>query len=631
MAEMRDILDAPSSEDEEEISSPDQSIPGSSSMSHQGFIFGYSSMMNTLRTLHPSPSQLFGLMLIYEENVDPVVRILHRPTTRSIIMKASSNTDSLSKSEEVLLFSIYYGAVCSLSTTQCEKQLCEDKEQLSNRFRFAVEQALARANFLNSSSLMVLQAFVLFLICVRSQDDTRLVWSLSGLTTHLAQALGVHRDGTNFGLSPFETEMRRRLWWHICILDTRAAEDHGADPSFTEAFYDAKLPLNINDDDISPETKETPKERQGTTEMTFCLIRFELSAASRRMNFAGPGLTHCGFKRPQKTREEREKMIEDTHKRIDAQYLQYCDMTVPCVSLVTGFSQYGMLTYDRIYWVSATVGRLVLAKMWLMAHHPLQYTSSDEKAKFSQDIRDRLFVTSVEIIEFSCLLENNENTAKWGWLFRTYMQWHAIAFVLSELCHRPPGLDCERAWKAVESVYDDRIQHPPKSQSGMLWKPMRQLLTKAKAIREKHRKSGAGVVDPSTAVTMDTQPIGPWQIQSPSQREEDDLFLNPGAPPKYVRQHLEAFGLLDDTEAAGMQLQPLTNNMGQSQGMPTPAQRNFSDEDISQWLAQEQMMQPDSNFYLAGWNMGIQNIGDVPMPTAPFDQIPPMEGVQGWF
>jgi hypothetical protein len=344
MAEMRDILDPPSSEDEEDISSPDQSNPGSSHTSHQGFIFGYSSMMNTLRTLHPSPSQLFGLMLIFEENVDPVVKILHRPTTRSIIMKASSNTDTLSKSEEALLFSIYYGAVCSLTPVQCEKQLGEDKEQLSNRFRFAVEQALARANFLNSSSLMVLQAFVMFLICVRTQDDTRLVWSLSGLTTHLAQALGVHRDGTNFGLSPFETEMRRRLWWHICLLDTRAAEDHGADPSFTEAFYDARLPLNINDDDISPETKETPKERQGTTEMTFCLIRFELSAASRRMNFAGPGPTPCGFKRPQKTLKERERMIEETHKRIDALYLQYCDMTVPYVSPLANFWECDMLT-----------------------------------------------------------------------------------------------------------------------------------------------------------------------------------------------------------------------------------------------------------------------------------------------
>ncbi len=286
--------------------------------------------MNNLRKLHPSLTQLFVLWKIFEENVDPVVRILHRPTVRNVIIKASSNTETLSKSQEVLLFSIYYGAVCSLTPAQCNHQLGEDKDQITSRFRFATEQALARANFLNTSSLMVLQALVLFLICVRSQDDTRTVWSLSGLATRLAQALGVHRDGTNFGLTPFETEMRRRLWWHISILDTRAAEDHGADPSYTEAFYDARLPSNINDEDISPETKDPPKARQGTTEMTFCLIRFELSGAARQLNFAAPGSGPAGYtKRPQKTLAERERIIEETHQRIEDRYLKYCDMTVP--------------------------------------------------------------------------------------------------------------------------------------------------------------------------------------------------------------------------------------------------------------------------------------------------------------
>jgi len=45
----------------------------------------------------------------------------------------------------------------------------------------------------------------------------------------------------------------------------------------------------------------------------------------------------------------------------------------------------------------------------------------------------------------------------------------------------------------------------------------------------------------------------------------------------------------------------------------------------------EQMMQSDPSFYFAGWNVGIQNIGDVPMSTPGFDQIPPTEGVQPWF
>ena len=325
---MRDILDAPSSEDED-YPSPDHSTSGASSTAHQGFLFGYSSLTTSLRGLHPSPSQIFLLGTIWEENVDPLVRILHRPTAKKIMIAASSSTEHLSKSAEALLFAIYFSAIVTLTPAQCQNLLGEEKDYLVNRYRFAVEQALARAGFLNSSSLMVLQAFVFFLVCVRHQDDTRVVWALSGLATHLAQALGVHRDGSHFGLSPFETEMRRRLWWHISVLDSRASEDHGIDPTFSEQFYDTELPLNINDDDISPETKEYPKARQGTSEMTFCLVRFELNAVGRRLNFVLPGPTPCGIVRPRRSLAEKEKIIDEAHKQIEEKYLQYCDMTIP--------------------------------------------------------------------------------------------------------------------------------------------------------------------------------------------------------------------------------------------------------------------------------------------------------------
>jgi hypothetical protein len=327
ISEMRDILDNPSEEDDDELESPDQSNSGVPSDHHQGFIFGYSSTMVSMRSLHPSPSQIFILWEVFKENVDPLVRVLHRPTAKNILINASSNTDSLSRSAEALLFSIYYGAVASLTPEQCQSLLGESKDSLSKRYRFATEQALARAGFLNSSSLMLLQAFVFFLICVRHQDDTRLVWSLGGLAIHLAQALGIHRDGTNFDLNPFETEMRRRLWWHISILDTRSSEDHGTDPTFSEQFYDTKLPMNINDDDIYPDMKEPPKERVGCTEMTFCLMRFELSVVMRRLNFTAPGDDDPDANK--RTLEEKEKLIDQCHRVLEEKYLQFCDMNIP--------------------------------------------------------------------------------------------------------------------------------------------------------------------------------------------------------------------------------------------------------------------------------------------------------------
>jgi len=120
-----------------------------------------------------------------------------------------------------------------------------------------------------------------------------------------------------------------------------------------------------------------------------------------------------------------------------------------------------------------------------MAHHPLSYKQGED-AGMRCEVRDRLFNTSVEVIEFSCLLERSESTAKWGWLFRTYMQWHAVAFVLSELIVRPYTPAAERAWRAVNSVsgYTDHFKHQSfQSQNGMLWKPVRQLMAKARAHR----------------------------------------------------------------------------------------------------------------------------------------------------
>lgn len=71
------------------------------------------------------------------------------------------------------------------------------------------------------------------------------------------------------------------------------------------------------------------------------------------------------------------------------------------------------------------------------------------------------------------------------------MQWHAVAFVLSELCIRPSGPSYDRGWKAVESVFDKRILEPASKQKGMLWKPLRQLWTRANAVRDKRPKSTA--------------------------------------------------------------------------------------------------------------------------------------------
>lgn len=459
---MRDLLDDRSDDDEDYYPSPISC--STASTNNQGFIFGFSSMAYSLRDFHPPADQTSTYWQIFKENIDPLIKIFHRPTTELLFFEAAQDLDHISKPMEVLMFTIYFAVITSMSETECINILGGDKQAMLENYRFAFEQAIARADFLSTQELVILQSFTLFLTCVRRLDDSRYVWTLTGLAIRLAQSLGIHRDGERFGLSPFETEMRRRLWWQICAIDVRASEDHGSDFFIVEQSFDTKLPLNINDEDISPDMTQPPVEREGKTEMMFDLIRYTVSTTVRRLSYAPPGPGPCRKVNASITLQDKETLIDELNHYLDKKYLIYCKVKE-----------------DALDWVAATVSRLILGKMWLIVHHP--FRRDDGGAGLPQETKDRLFATSMEVIQFSHLLETEHTTQKWGWLFRTYVPWHAIAFVLSQLCVRTSGPEVETAWSVIENVFEDWSGTGVKSKRGMLWKPLRRLMAKARLVR----------------------------------------------------------------------------------------------------------------------------------------------------
>ncbi|KAF2465369.1 uncharacterized protein BDR25DRAFT_346238 [Lindgomyces ingoldianus] len=516
--DLKAILIEPSDYEDESHDSPESS---NFSSQHQSFIFGYSSTSVDMLALHPTPERAREFWEVYKENVDPLVKVLHVPSTEPMLLDAMTHPEKVPKGVECLMFSIYYGAVTSIMPQECLEKWGEERSSLLEKYRFALEQALARANFLYCDETIILQAFVIFLNIIRRNDDARKIWTLTGLVVRIAQTLGIHRDGSHFGLPPFEIEMRRRLWWQVCILDARASEDHGCDPTIVEAQFDTKMPLNVNDKDLDPDMTDFPPERVGFTDMTFCIIRFEVANIFRRILYIPPGPNRCNYFFANLTIPEKEKWISECHQRLEDKYLKDCDMSVP------------------LYWVTATVSRLVMSKMWLIVYHPHQ--RRDGGASLPQETKDKLFITSLENIEYSILLETEARTMKWGWLFRTYVQWHAIAFLLSELCVRTKGEAVERAWRALEATagrwwFPLRDSNSRKGKQGCLWKPLRKLMAKARAAREREltlerasqalKNGGLMYQDFPQLLDQVQEPIPTDQPNS----EDLDKLLRPTAP-----------------------------------------------------------------------------------------------------
>ena len=574
VAEMRDILDD-DTEDEEDYPSPGSG--SSASANHQGFVFSFSSTILSLRNFHPLPEQIPIYWGIFKTNVDPVIKLLHIPHYEKLVSQATLDLDHVSKPFEILLFTIYFAAATTLSTDDCILQLGLEKQAALRKYRFAVEQALARAGFLNTQELVILQSMLLFLTCVRRSDDTRYVWTLTGLLIRLAQGLGLHRDGQQFGLSIFETEMRRRLWWQISSLDSRASEDQGTDPSIVEQSFDTKFPLNINDEDFDPNTKEIPKEHEGATEMTFDLIRYSMGITVRRLSFAPPGEGRCRIMSARLSTEDKERMIEDLHRYLEKKYLSHCDMSVP------------------LHWVAATVARLILAKMWLVVHHP--FSRSDAGAGLPQETKDRLFRTSLEVIEFSRLLETEKTTLKWGWLFRTYVQWHAIAFVISQLCSRTLGPEVDKAWMVIEEVFDDWGGTVTSNQRGMLWKPLRKLMAKARAERSKAlEKQARFPLDGSLGPTIPLFNLAPGPMSTGNVSLDYSTFEMPGlvtVAPSATEADLKGLNGLQQPFAPSGQAQSTDAMIGRDQWNLDPsifAQDRLIEENDMAWTGWDDMI-----------------------------------------
>lgn len=114
-----------SDSDETPTDSPTTGI--SSMADHHSFVLGYRSADVDLRKCHPLPSQVTFLWSVYQENVEPLIKLLHIPTTDAVLRDARRGSGTLSTGQEALVFSIYFAAVTSLEPEEvCSAfpQLC---------------------------------------------------------------------------------------------------------------------------------------------------------------------------------------------------------------------------------------------------------------------------------------------------------------------------------------------------------------------------------------------------------------------------------------------------------------------------------------------------------------------------
>ena len=247
------------------------------------------------------------------------------------------------------------------------------------------------------------------------------------------------------------------------MLDIRNSEDRGSDNMVLEGTFNTPKPLNINDEDMDPES-QVITERIGFTEMTFSLISHDVSTVVRRIHFIP--LEVGKEEQPLSlTFEEKSRMILECNQYIENRYLVHCDITNP------------------IAFMASTVARVIMSRIWLSLYLPFPHEVRPTQQGMT---RERLLQTAVEVLEYGYLLEHEPALAQWRWASSTWVPWHPLAVTLAALCIQNQGPLVERAWKIVDLVYENWAVRVADSARGMLWRPIKKLMGKAQA----NRRSG---------------------------------------------------------------------------------------------------------------------------------------------
>ncbi|CAG8945320.1 unnamed protein product [Penicillium salamii] len=510
---------------------------------------------------YPDSHLALQLWALYVKSVDPVLKILHIPTTQSAVIATILDPKSACASMVALTFAIYFAALTTLYHSQESIDLPMERPALLKNYKTALDRLLLITEVMNRPEIPVLQALAIYTTCLRVHETGRGAWILNGLAIRLAQSIGLHRDGASLRLSPFDTEIRLRLWWHLCVLDARAPEDQGFELTIDILNRGLRLPLNVDDNQLFPSMKQLPVESVGWTEMSFFLIQTESCrlihpVLGTRENSPSNALSDLMTKR---------QMIEERTRHVSSKYGVPVKMP-------------GYLPFIAVQHFTTARKKM---EFMLRLREEIGMQKEEGTQDDTADILKPSFQLACDSLESTSILRTDGLTLGFKWLFTTYVPYYALAYVLRCLNNNPCGPNTDRAWNLVEKVFPrglnvNELSTPEEDGYSSIWKCL--ALLRHQALSSRNAQSVANHQHASVECVHDLD-------------DRAQVQVNHGEPPPAYASAFPGYGMTSEQDLSA-----------------DPSQDMFSSFDLSMSGAP----------YLPEWNAVIHgflmdsNASDIP-------------------
>ncbi|KAI0202126.1 fungal-specific transcription factor domain-containing protein [Astrocystis sublimbata] len=433
LAAMRDIID---DDDVESESSP----VGLSPDNNADLLLGVEDAAIDLQELQPDLVNVFGLWQLFLDRVNPLTKTIHAPSLQPYVMDAAADINKVPLPYQALLFSMYSMAVISLTPQETYQLLGITRDEALSRYNRGTKLALTRSNFLKNYNMTILQALVLYMLSLNGRVDHHSTWIMGGTVLRIAQKMGYHRDGELFNLSPFEAEMRRRLWWHVITQDSRYAMLSGLSHSWVASNWDTKMPQNLNDADLFPNSMDPLVPRDGPTEMAFVLLMYKYQRFISKTHTAFEGAFFAlrdGGKRDSQQRSP----IDEYRVLVDGIDEELAEFERTSVDLTAG----------GVHEAAMMVRPLFIGKM---KNFMVPMREQPEWGTEIFDQVDSLFKNFVLSHSRNATIYKRMVNSGFLWFVQSSFQIDALLLFTAKLYQRPTGKLTDGAWITLESIHE---------------------------------------------------------------------------------------------------------------------------------------------------------------------------------
>lgn len=224
-----------------------------------------------LEALLPSRDETDTLVSIYLDQFEQVHRIVHIPSFRRDYARFWIPSEPRNAAFTALVLAVMGISSC-LGSQQPHKfeKLMSGSHANALRWVEAVDQWQQRQSQKHRRLVHYQIACLIYLAKRINTMKKKRFWKNAGAMTQDAISVGLHREPSHVSgkISPFNQEMRRRIWATIQSYDLQASFDHGLPSILCSLHYDVHPPRNLDDDEFDEDTKELPPSRP-PTEYTF--------------------------------------------------------------------------------------------------------------------------------------------------------------------------------------------------------------------------------------------------------------------------------------------------------------------------------------------------------------------------